>query len=648
MKNFSLKTKVVMILLTVVIMSGVGFSVMMFRSAQKLVFNYASTEAQNQIDRTTKMLMVTTTKFHQDFQKARESGKVDTLLALEDWSRTKTAMNDALSHDLGEGATRVRLIGDTNIFGIEPFGAKEKTGIQTAFEREAAEEIKKGRDRVEVLRDGYMRVAVPLVSQAHAGCAECHQGLRKGLDSDLKQNVILGTLNVYVPMQKTIAELRMFALGIVINIIILLMLVAAILYFFINRAVTTPIKKAMLFVQQISQGDLSGNLHFQQRDEIGILAESMNIMVENMRVLAQAAERISGGDLTVKFSVLSEKDTLGHSLKRMAEKLSQIISEIHLSASNVLSGSEQLSASSQAMSQGATEQASSLEEISSSMNEIASQTRQNSENATLASKIAGESRVSAEKGDLQTKDMVVAMNDISVASSNISKIIKIIDEIAFQTNLLALNAAVEAARAGKYGKGFAVVAEEVRNLAARSAKAAKETEQMIEGAVRKIEEGTSMASRTADALQEIVAAAGKVTDLVAEIAAASSEQAQGVSQITKGLSQVDQVTQQNTAHAEESASAAEELTGQAQMLLELVSTFTVSEDIKNRLETPRKQSILFRPTQIHISSAGRQAVHTAENSWGGRRTLAQSENSCESEPVIFLNDKESGEWNNAE
>jgi methyl-accepting chemotaxis protein len=210
------------------------------------------------------------------------------------------------------------------------------------------------------------------------------------------------------------------------------------------------------------------------------------------------------------------------------------------------------------------------------MNEIASQTRQNSENTSLASRIAGDTKLSAEKGNRQMQDMVGAMHEINEASRNIARIIKIIDEIAFQTNLLALNAAVEAARAGKYGKGFAVVAEEVRNLAARSAKAAKETEEMIEGSVRKIAEGTSIAGKTADALTEIVAGIGKLTDIVAEIAAASSDQAQGVSQITHALNQVDQVTQQNTAHAEESAASAEELSSQSVVLQELIGAFKIA------------------------------------------------------------------------
>ncbi len=577
MKNWSLKTKIIIILFAVVGVGGTGYSFLQLQTTTGLVKDAALMEAQKHIDRTIAMFMVSTRKFHDDFLKAREAGRIDAQLGIEDWSRMKSALADAVTEDFGNDAVRVRLIGDADIFGIEPLGNKDKSGINTPFERQAAQAIRQGANRVEIEQDGYLRVAVPLPSQAHPGCAACHQSLRKGMDSDLKQNITLGTINVYVPFEKALLKERAKARQVVYGLIIVLSLCALALYWFMNRAVTRPLDKAVFFTKQVAEGDLTGNLAVEQQDEIGMLAGAMNKMAGNMRELAQAAEKIAGGDLTVHVAALSDRDTLGHALKRMVEKLSSIIVEINISAQSVLSGAEQLSASSQAMSQGATEQASSLEEISSSMNEIASQTRQNSENATLASRLAGESRQSAEKGDVQTQDMVVAMNEISAASRNISKIIKIIDEIAFQTNLLALNAAVEAARAGRHGKGFAVVAEEVRNLAARSAKAAKETEGMIEGAVKKIEEGTLMAGRTAEALQEIVGAAGKVTDLVAEIAAASNEQAQGVLQITKGLGHVDQVTQQNTSLAEQSASAAQELTGQAQALQGLVSTFKVDE-----------------------------------------------------------------------
>ena len=197
----------------------------------------------------------------------------------------------------------------------------------------------------------------------------------------------------------------------------------------------------------------------------------------------------------------------------------------------------------------------------------------NAENATQANRAGYPGRLSAEKGEQQMGNMVKAMNDINESAAHISKIIKAIDEIAFQTNLLALNAAVEAARAGIHGKGFTVVAGEVRNLAQRSAAAARETAEMIEGSIKKTEAGAKIAEETSRALEEIVAGSTKVTDLIGEIASASKEQAQGIGQINTGLSQVDQVTQQVTASAEESAAASQELSSQSQQLKRMLTKF---------------------------------------------------------------------------
>jgi methyl-accepting chemotaxis protein len=321
----------------------------------------------------------------------------------------------------------------------------------------------------------------------------------------------------------------------------------------------------------------------------------INPTTEGVQVLQSMADgnmtRAMTGDYRGDHAVL--KNAVNATLASINTALGQVIA----TAEQVLQGAKQVSSASQSLSQGATEQAASLEEISSSMQEIASQTKLNAENANQANQLAAFSRSSAERGNEDMRALIEAMNEINESSKNISRIIKVIDEIAFQTNLLALNAAVEAARAGRHGKGFAVVAEEVRNLAARSAKAAKETADMIESAVRKAENGASIAQRTGEGLKEIVSGSTKVTDIVAEIAAASNEQAQGIAQINVGLSQIDKVTQQNTASAEECAAAAEELSGQAMNLNAMLSRFQLKSGASGQIQhTVRSAAALSSPS----------------------------------------------------
>jgi methyl-accepting chemotaxis protein len=248
----------------------------------------------------------------------------------------------------------------------------------------------------------------------------------------------------------------------------------------------------------------------------------------------------------------------------------KIISDLMNGSEQVSSASGQVSAASQSLAEGATEQAAGLEETSSSLEEMSSMTRQNAENAGQANVLATDARQAAQSGAESMRRMVEAINDIRKSSDETAKILKVIDEIAFQTNLLALNAAVEAARAGEAGKGFAVVAEEVRNLAMRSAEAAKNTANMIEESVKNSKNGVAISEEVSKALTGIVSGISKTTDLVGEIAAASQEQAQGIDQVNTAVAQMDKVTQQNAANAEESASASEELSAQAEQMKGIV------------------------------------------------------------------------------
>ncbi|WP_029459570.1 methyl-accepting chemotaxis protein [Solidesulfovibrio alcoholivorans] len=327
----------------------------------------------------------------------------------------------------------------------------------------------------------------------------------------------LGTASTTMVVGLSIALL----LGIIVSVVL-------------TKAITGPVQKGVQFAEAMSNGDFTKTLDIDQKDEIGILAASLNTMVVKLR---------------------------------------EVVAEIQSASENVASGSEELSASAQSMSQGATEQAASVEEISSSMEQMSSNIRQNAENAQQTQSIAVKAAQDAQEGGKAVISAVTAMK-------NIAEKISIIEEIARQTNLLALNAAIEAARAGEHGKGFAVVAAEVRKLAERSGSAASEISDLSTSSVR-------IAEQAGDMLTKMVPDIQRTAELVQEIAASSIEQNSGAEQINKAITQLDQVVQQNASASEEMASTSEELSSQAEQLQSTIEFFQVGTTSNKRRTAPK-------------------------------------------------------------
>ena len=336
-----------------------------------------------------------------------------------------------------------------------------------------------------------------------------------------------------------------------------------------------------------------------------------------------AAQRVAAGDLTSHIEVTSKDETgqLMQALKDMNDSLVGIVGNVRSGTDTIATASNQIAAGNHDLSSRTEEQASSLEETAASMEELTSTVKQNADNARQANQLAVSASSVAVKGGSVVAEVVGTMGAINASSRKIVDIIGVIDGIAFQTNILALNAAVEAARAGEQGRGFAVVAAEVRNLAQRSAAAAKEIKTLIGDSVDKVEEGSKQVAEAGRTMDEIVDSVKRVTDIMAEITAASQEQTSGIEQINQAITQMDQVTQQNAALVEEAAAAASSLQEQAANLSQVVSVFKMDRAQEQVAQHPQQRSAARpaatpkQPPQARKAIAAPRALAAAGEGW---------------------------------
>ncbi len=364
-------------------------------------------------------------------------------------------------------------------------------------------------------------------------------------------------------------------------VIIAIILVGVFFSFVVVRLIKTPISEIEAAALKMAEGDLDVKISYTSKDELGVLAEQVRRLIRKLQVIIDDENKflakMAAGDFTVD-SICEEEYTGGFhplliSFRGIAEKLNDTMLQISQSSAEVANGSEQVSNGAQALSQGATEQASSVQELAATISEISDKVSENADHARQANAMAGNVSAEMDTSNEKMQQMIRAMSDISNCSSEIGKIIKTIEDIAFQTNILALNAAVEAARAGDAGKGFAVVADEVRNLASKSAEASQNTSVLIENSLKAVENGTQIVDETAQSLLQAVNNVNEMAGIIGQISEASSNQADSISQITTGIDQISSVVQTNSATAQESAAASEELSSQAQLMKGLVEKF---------------------------------------------------------------------------
>ncbi len=373
-------------------------------------------------------------------------------------------------------------------------------------------------------------------------------------------------------------------------VLILIVIISAALSltiaFVISRSISKPLKEMEKAALRMAQGDLNVDVNITTKDEIGYLGiafkQTIDLLKEYIYDVKETLARLAGGDLDIVLTVDYKGDfeQLKDSMEGIIASMNGAFAQINQAASQVTGGSEQVSNGAQALAQGTAEQASSIEELNSQLTEISDNVNENAEHAREASVNVNRVKDEIDISNAHMSEMIQAMSLISASSNEIGKIIKTIEDIAFQTNILALNAAVEAARAGEAGKGFAVVADEVRNLASKSAEAAKNTNALIGNSIEQVDNGTKVAEKTAQSLKKVVENASVVAQMVDQITNASVKQSDSLTQVTIGIDQISNVVQTNSATAEESAAASEELSGQAKSLIELVRKFKLKQEIQ--------------------------------------------------------------------